>query len=65
MSTRTLSPADRAAIDNMHRLFNQELDARVLADLTGTPVSSWRARVKAWWANKSRRIVETTGEVQP
>lgn len=59
---KPLSAADRAAVDNMHLLFNQELGARVMADLTGTPVTSWRARVKAWWTSRTKRVVETTGE---
>lgn len=54
----TTNKTDRAAIDKCHLLFNQELAARVMGDLTGTPVESWRERVKGWF----RKTFVTTGE---
>lgn len=50
---------DRAAIDLCHKLFNQELTARTLGDLTGTRPESWREIVKKWW---KRTTITTTGE---
>ncbi len=39
----------REAVDNAMRLFNQELSAQVMADLTGTTPETWRQRLKRWW----------------
>ena len=56
-----LTTKERANVDNVMKLFNQELDAQVLGGLTGTPVATWRERVRGWWNTKTKTVVDTTG----